>query len=76
MDGRTDIWTLGVLLYELLAGRRPFAGQTRPKVFDEVLNRDPKPLRQINDAIPVDLECICLKALTNSRRIAIAPLWI
>ena len=63
MDGRTDIWTLGVLLYELLAGRRPFAGQTRAKVFDEVLNRDPKPLRQINDAIPVDLECICLKAL-------------
>ena len=63
MDGRTDIWTLGVLLYELLTGRRPFAGRTRAKVFDEVLNRDPKPLRQINDAIPVDLECICLKAL-------------
>ena len=63
MDGRTDIWTLGVLLYELLTGRRPFAGRTRAKVFDEVLNRDPKPLRQINDAIPVDLECICLKSL-------------
>ena len=63
MDGRTDIWTLGVLLYELLTGRRPFVGRTRAKVFDEILNRDPKPPRQVNDAIPVELECICLKSL-------------
>jgi hypothetical protein len=57
LDGRTDLWALGVMLYEMLAGRRPFDGS------DEILNREPKPPRQIDAEIPAELERICLKCL-------------
>lgn len=64
LDGRSDIWALGVILYELFAGRRPFAG-TRDEVADEILHRSPKPPRQIDDTIPAELERICLKCLAK-----------
>ncbi|MCY2964832.1 MAG: serine/threonine-protein kinase [Planctomycetota bacterium] len=65
LDGRTDIWALGVILYEVLCGRRPFNG-SRERVFDEVLHRDPKPPRQHDDTVPKELESICLKCLAKS----------
>ena len=63
LDGRTDEWSLGVVLYELLAKRRPFEGETRPDLFEEIEDRDPKPLRLIDSQIPRELERICLKTL-------------
>jgi len=65
LDGRTDIWGLGVVLYELLAMRRPFRGRSQDELFDEIKNREPKPLRQIDDSISSELERICLKCLSK-----------
>ncbi len=64
LDGRTDIWALGVILYRVLAGRPPFAGQ-RVQLFDEILHREPRPLRQIDDTIPRELDRICQKCLSK-----------
>ena len=66
LDGRADLWALGVMLYEMLTRRRPFQGQTHQELFDEILHREPKPPRQLDPEIPADLERICLKCLTKS----------
>jgi serine/threonine protein kinase len=65
IDGRTDIYSLGVVLYELLCGRRPFEAKTVGELQDQILNRQAKPPRQIMDYIPRELERICLKALSK-----------
>lgn len=65
LDGRADIWSLGVILYELLAARRPFVGHSFSQMKDEVLNREPKPPRMIDDSIPLVLERIVLKCLAK-----------
>ena len=66
LDGRTDIWSLGVIFYELLTGRQPFWKGNMQHCFDDILNREPRPPRQIDDSVPAELERICLKALSKS----------
>jgi serine/threonine protein kinase len=66
IDHRTDIYSLGVTLYELLALEPPFRGDDRQEVLRQVLFEEPKPLRQQNKEVPVDLETIVLKCLEKN----------
>jgi serine/threonine protein kinase/Flp pilus assembly protein TadD len=63
LDHRTDIYSLGAVLYELLALRRPFPGDSREEILSGILTKDPRPPRRFNPRIPLDLETICQKAM-------------
>jgi serine/threonine protein kinase len=65
VDARTDVYSLGVILYELLTQERPFQGNRRMLIL-QVLEDPPRPPRQLNEKIPRDLETICLKAMAKS----------
>ncbi len=65
LDYHTDIYSLGVTLYELLARRPAVTSTDRHEVIHQIAERDPQPLRQVNRAIPRDLETIVQKAMTK-----------
>ncbi len=65
VDGRSDIFSLGVVFYELLTGERPFRSDSLSELFRRVANDDARPPRQIDDTIPRALERICQKAMSK-----------
>ncbi len=65
VDHRADIYALGVTLYEILAGKRPFEGETREQIIDQICRVEPTAPRRLDSRIPIDLETICLRAMSK-----------
>ena len=65
VDGRTDLWALGIVLYQLIAGRLPFGGDYEQAVTYSILNEDPQPLTAIRTGVPMGLEWIVSKLLAK-----------
>src|SRR5262249_41234458 len=65
VDGRSDIFSLGVVFYESLTGRRPFQANSQEELLEQITQVEARPPRQIDDRIPKELERICLKALSK-----------
>ena len=68
IDGRTDIYSLGAILYRLLTGRTPFRSESMMELLRQVAEDEPQPPRQLARHIPPPLEQICLKAMEKSLR--------
>ena len=67
LDERTDLFSLGLVLYEMVTGQRAFAGETGAAVHDAILHRAPSSVRQLNPQVPAELERIIAKAMEKDR---------
>ena len=66
-DARTDLFSLGTVLYQMSTAALPFEGETSAVVYEAILNRDPEPVTRLNGALPADLDRILEKALEKDR---------
>lgn len=69
LDARTDLFSLGVVIYQMATGRQPFSGATSAVVFNAILSQDPIPAPQLNPALPPKLDEILSKSLEKDREL-------
>jgi serine/threonine protein kinase/formylglycine-generating enzyme required for sulfatase activity len=65
VDARTDIYSLGVVFYELLTGQRPYRCNHTDEILEEIKTQEPRPPRQLDDTVPAELDRVCLRALAK-----------
>ena len=67
IDSRTDLFSLGAVLYEMVTGSQAFGGSTTAVVYDSILNRSPRPIAHLNPLVPARLEVVIATALEKER---------
>ena len=69
MDGRSDVYALGAILYEILTRRVPFTAKTQNDLLRKILEEEPQPCRQVRSGVPADLERVALTALQKEKHL-------